>query len=120
MMKRALLPFVFLIAVSCSKGSSPTEPAVSMGKLVTTVTESTAGVANATIEVRQTQDGAVVASAMTNGSGVSELPLPTGSYWVRVIPPSGYAFVTVSPDLTRGPVPVGQSGAEIRVVLAKM
>jgi hypothetical protein len=119
-MKRAMLLFLVLIAVSCSKGSSPTEPAVTMGKLVTTVTEASGGVANVMVEVRQTQDGPLVASAMTNASGMSELELQTGSYWVRVIPPSGYAFVTVSPDLTRGQVPVGQNGAEIRVVLAKM
>jgi hypothetical protein len=100
-MKRVLLCCVALLTiVSCSKYDSPTAPAPGRGQLTVTVVDAAtkAGIANVTIEVRQTSGGPVLYTAVTNASGVAGLTVPAGSYWVSAVAPPGYSSGAVTTD----------------------
>ncbi|HYS54483.1 MAG TPA: carboxypeptidase-like regulatory domain-containing protein [Thermoanaerobaculia bacterium] len=123
-MRKVLISCVALfLALSCSKISSPTEPVLGTGKLVTTVYEATshAGIANVTVEIRQVETGPVVVTATTNTSGVSEIAVPAGAYWIRVVPPVGYSFAGGRADLLGTQLTIGAGGtAGITIPLSKM
>lgn len=123
-MKKLLISSVALLLVlSCSKMSTPTEPVLGTGKLIATVTDaaSHAGIPNVTVEVRHTETGPLFMTGMTNASGVSELTVPAGSYWVRVVPPAGYGFAGGKADLAGAQVPIDAGGtAGISVPLSRL
>src|SRR5215467_197840 len=94
-MKRAMISCVVLLTLAaCSKMSTPTEATLGTGTVTATVVDASthAGVANATLEVRRSEDGPLAASAMTNSAGFAEVRVPAGSYFVRVVPPLGYSY----------------------------
>jgi hypothetical protein len=120
-MKRVLLSCVALLVVaSCSEDSSPTAPIVSTGKLIVMVIESgtNAGIANATIELRKTEDGPVVISGKTNALGVFEIAVQPGAYWTSVVPPAGYSYSGPVPQARLLTFTPGQT-AGMTVLLAK-
>lgn len=123
-MKKLLIPCVALLLVlSCSKMSTPTEPVLGTGKLIATVTDaaSHAGIANVTVEVRHSETSPVFMTGMTNASGVSELTVPAGSYWVRIVPPAGYGFAGGRADLAGAQVPIDAGGtAAVTVPLSRL
>jgi len=120
-MKRALIACVALLVVaSCSEDSSPTAPIAATGNLIVIVLESgtNAGIANATIELRKTEDGPVVISGKTNASGVCEIAVQPGAYWTRVVPPAGYSYSGGVPRAALLTFTPGQT-AGMTVLLAK-
>ena len=123
-MKRALISFAALLFVlSCSRMSTPTEPITGTGKLIVTVHEgnTSSGLANVTVEVRHEETGPIVMTAMTNNAGVAELVLPARTYWVRVVPPAGYAFADGKADLLGASIPIAAGGtAGITLSLSKL
>ena len=123
-MKKLLISCIALLLIlSCSKMSTPTEPVLGSGKLIATVTDaaSHAGIPNVTVEVRHTETSPVFMTGMTNAAGVSELTLPAGSYWVRVVPPAGYGFAGGKADLAGAQVPIGAGGtAGVTVPLSRL
>ena len=120
-MKRAFLSLVALLLVaSCSEDSSPTAPIVSTGQLIVMVLESglNAGIANATVELRKTEDGPVVLSGKTNASGLFEIAVQPGAYWTRVVPPAGYSYSGAAPRDTLLTFTPGQT-AGMTILLSK-
>ncbi len=109
-----------LIIASCSEDSSPTAPIAAAGNLIVIVLESgtNAGIPNATIELRKTEDGPVVISGKTNASGVCEIAVQPGAYWTRVVPPAGYAYPGAVPQAKLLTLSAGQT-AGMTVLLAK-
>ncbi|HEY8181758.1 MAG TPA: hypothetical protein VII32_05925 [Thermoanaerobaculia bacterium] len=92
--------------------STPTEPFLGTGRLVTTVLDaaSQAGLANVTVELRHDLSGPVVMTATTNASGISDITLPAGGYWVRVVPPAGYSFAGGRAELGGVQLFIGSGG----------
>jgi hypothetical protein len=94
-MKRVLISWAaLLVVVSCSEVSLPTEPTVTTGKVIATVRDSAtgAGIANVTVEVRRSETGPLAFNGTTNASGIAEIVVPPGGYWVYVVPPAGYSY----------------------------
>ena len=123
-MKQLLISSVaLLLVVSCSKMSTPTEPVLGTGKLIATVTDaaSHAGIPNVTVEVRHTETGPLFMTGVTNASGVLELMVPAGTYWVRIVPPAGYGFADGKADFAGAQLPVNAGGASgISIPLSRL
>ena len=123
-MKKLLISCIALLLIlSCSKMSTPTEPVLGTGRLIATVTDASshAGIPDVTVEVRHTETGPVFMTGMTNAAGVSELTVPAGSYWVRVVPPAGYGFAGGKADFAGAQVPIGAGAtAGVTVPLSRL
>ena len=122
-MKKGLTFCALLLAVSCSKMSSPTEPFLGTATLIITVRDAAtgAGIANAAVEVRRDSAGPIVATGTTNSSGISEITLPAGSCWVRVVPPAGYSFAGGRAELLGSQLFIGSGGTgAVTVSLSKL
>ena len=99
----AISCFALLLFVACSKYTSPTESKTSAsGTIAVTVLDNTSksGIANITVEARQSPAGAVVATAVTDKSGTCAFRLPPGAYWIDVVKPPGYVIVGLNADAT--------------------
>ena len=114
--------FVLLTVAGCSKSVLPTDPLRS-GKLVITVRETStgAGFSGVLIEVRQNQNGPVLVNGQTTDTGLSEIAVPAGAYYVHPVAPTGYRFGDGPAEFLGASVSVGSGGtATVAVSIARI
>jgi len=72
------------------------------------------------VEIRRVDSGALVSTATTNASGISEIAVSAGAYSVRILPATGYSVAGDRAELDSH-ITVGAGGtAGVTVALSKL